>query len=676
MSSLVTDPEEYARVMAAFADSETPSAAPRPDAASQSSVVTDPDEYNRVMAAFEDGAKQGPPPSEEEDLNKGSMVGDVLRTGAALGSSLLVDAQAGYVGLGTLADALLARGEDFDTGLRRMVRDIQETQQTSSLRYTPGTVGARQNLQAIGEFFAPLAGAIETVSDNAADITFEFTGSPNLAGVAAAIPLVALEVGLPIKGTGAARSGVIRLNDADVRKAQVAQLNDPDLKYNGSVAEVKLNNKGKLVDDPQGIALVNNGISRQGAAVITNSNDATKQGMAKMVEIFEQGKGNDILAMSDKTTKVIGESVARRLNVLNGKRQELGSRLQALVVDGPVGDTRVNISSSLEPIMEMLRSEGIKPQFNVNSGRLFLPKNWQKGTIFDNPIWRPSVTAINTALDIFGKKTDQGIVSNPSRFGITTVREAHQIKKALDEMIDANKLSQAGATPNTLRAIGKMRSKINDTLGQIEEYGVINRQLSQAIGAMQPFEKFNKSSKSLSSADPEMLAGVAGEAMRNLAGDSMSSVVLLENLSTLDSAMKDLKINLPDDPRALIVFRQNLMDNFNIDPRIPQSEVGRKAGGALVSGSIGNTFGAAHDVAAMVNAGLIRKEAVEIARKRVKAFNLIKAAVSGKAKRTGRSGKRQETDLERRTRRLTAPVTAVTYGAVQEGIEQNEANPN
>lgn len=680
MSSLVTDPEEYARVMAAFADSETPSTASRSDAVSQSSVVTDPDEYNRVMAAFEDGAKQGPPPSEEEDLNKGSMVGDVLRTGAALGSSLLVDAQAGYVGLGTLADALLSRGEDFDTGLRRMVRDIQETQQTSSLRYTPGTVGARQNLQAIGEFFAPLAGAIETVSDNAADITFEFTGSPNLAGVAAAIPLVALEVGLPIKGTGAARSGVIRLNDADVRKAQVAQLNDPDLKYNGSVAEVKLNNKGKLVDDPQGIALVNNGISRQGAAVITNSNDATKQGMAKMVEVFEQGKGNDILAMSDKTTKVIGESIARRLNVLNGKRKDLGSRLQALVVDGPVGDARVNISSSLDPIMEILKSEGIKPQFNVNSGRLVLPKNWQKGTIFDNPTMAPSARAINTALDIFGKKTNQRVFETPSRLkavsGITTVREAHQIKKALDEMIDATKLSQAGATQNTLRAIGKMRSKINDTLGQIEEYGVINRQLSQAIGAMQPFEKFNKSSKSLSSADPEMLAGVAGEAMRNLAGDSMSSVVLLENLSTLNSAMKDLKINLPDDPRALIVFRQNLMDNFNIDPRIPQSEVGRKAGGALVSGSIGNTFGAAHDVAAMVNAGLIRKEAVEIARKRVKAFNLIKATVSGKAKRTGRSGKRQETDLERRARRLTAPVTAMTYGAVQEGVEQNEANPN
>ena len=680
MSSLVTDPEEYARVMAAFADSETPSAAPRSGAASQSSVVTDPDEYNRVMAAFEDGAKQGPPPSEEEDLNKGSMVGDVLRTGAALGSSLLVDAQAGYAGLGTLADALLSRGEDFDTGLRRMVRDIQETQQTSSLRYTPGTVGARQNLQAIGEFFAPLAGAIETVSDNAADITFEFTGSPNLAGIAAAIPLVALEVGLPIKGTGVARSGVIRLNDADVRKAQVAQLNDPDLKYNGSVAEVKLNDKGKMVDDPQGTALVNNGISRQGAAVITNSNDATKQGMAKMVEVFEQGKGNDILAMSDKTTKVIGESVARRLNVLGAKRRDLGRRLEELVVDGPVGETSVNISRSLNSMMEMLSKRGVKPQFNVNSRRLFLPEGWEKGTSFDYPQMEPAVAAINTALDIFNKSTEQRIFETPTRLqavsGITTVKKAHQLKKLLDEMIDPAQLSKAGVATPTIISISNMRKSINETLGQIEEYGVINRQLSQAIGAMQPFEKFNKSNRSLSSADSEMLAGVAGEAMRNLAGDSMSSVVLLENLSTLNSAMKDLKINLPDDPRALIVFRQNLMDNFNIDPRIPQSEVGRKAGGALVSASIGNTFGAAHDAAAMFNAGLKRKEAVEIARKRVKAFNLIKATVSGKAKRTGRAGKRQETDLERKARRLTAPVTAVTYGSVQEGIEQNEANPN
>ena len=56
-------------------------------------------------------------------------------------------------------------------------------------------------------------------------------------------------------------------------------------------------------------------------------------------------------------------------------------------------------------------------------------------------------------------------------------------------------------------------------------------------------------------------------------------------------------------------------------------------------------------------------------RRRIKAFNLMKAVVSGKPKRTGRAGKRQETDLERRARRLTAS-TAVTYGAVQEGVEQ------
>lgn len=668
--SVVTDPELIQRLND-LKSNQTPK--------TTGASVTDQDLIDRLNAKQAKAASQSSPPPEEEDLNKGSMLVDVLQTGAALGSSLLVDVQAGYAGLGSIIDSL-ARGQDFDAALRRGVKDIEETQQTSSLRYTPTTVGATENLQGIGEFFEPLAGFIETVSDNLADVTFEFTGSPNLAGVAAAIPLVALEVGVPVKGVGSARRGAIKLKDADVRQAQVKQLNDPELKYNGSVAEVKLNNKGKLVDDPQGIALVNNGISRQGAAVITNSNDATKQGMAKMVEVFEQGKGNDILAMSDKTTKVIGESVARRLNVLNGKRKELGSRLQALVVDGPVGDTRVNISSSLEPIMEMLKSEGIKPQFNVNSGRLFLPKNWQKGTIFDNPIWTPSVTAINTALDIFGKKTDQRIFSTPSRFkavsGITTVREAHQIKKALDEMIDVTKLSQTGATPDTIRAIGEMRSTINDTLGQIEEYGVINRQLSQAIGAMQPFEKFNKSSKSLSSADPEMLAGVAGEAMRNLAGDSMSSVVLTEHLAKLESTMKNLGINIPDDPRALIIFRKNLMDNFNLDPRVPQSEVVRRGAATAVSASIGNTFGAAHDAAAMFNAGLKRKEAVEIARKRVKAFNLIKATVSGKTKRTGRSGKRQETDLERRARRLTAPVTAVTYGAVQEGVEQNEANPN
>ena len=115
----------------------------------------------------------------------------------------------------------------------------------------------------MGEALAPIAEGFETVSSAAGDTVFEWTGSPELAAAAYALPTAALELA-GFKGF----RGIKRLKDSDLRKGQKTALLDPELKYSGSVAEVKLNDKGQLVPDSAGIQLVKNEISPNDAAVI------------------------------------------------------------------------------------------------------------------------------------------------------------------------------------------------------------------------------------------------------------------------------------------------------------------------------------------------------------------------------------------------------------------------
>ena len=86
-------------------------------------------------------------------------------------------------------------------------------------------------------------------------------------------------------------------------------------------------------------------------------------------------------------------------------------------------------------------------------------------------------------------------------------------------------------------------------------------------------------------------------------------------------------ISFGDDPLALVRFREILNENFNIDPKIPEYQMGQKAGAMMTSLAIGNKFGAAHDAAALVRAGMSKKEAKRLAEQNQKAFNLIKMSL-------------------------------------------------
>ena len=591
--SLVTDPETI-RELEALRGQPQPS----------QGVISNPDLINELESLRNKRELSKPVPKEvtQEVQEQGSTLGNIGRTALSMGTAIAAESAAGLWGLMTFAGT-----GDF----RRAVKEIEETRE--ALTYTPGTVGGQQNLQAIATVLAPLAEGIETVSENSADLAFKYTGSPEAAGVAAAIPLVALELA-GIKGVRSAGRGVKQISEADVRKAQKAMLTHPELKYNGSVAEVKLNNNGRLVEDKAGKALVKAGVRENDASVITNSTKQTKQGMKDMIRLFEEGKGNDVIAMANKTTNPIGRSITNRLQSLKTVRSGLGKRLQA-VVDGDLGETKVDISSSIAPINTMLNEAGIKPILRGN--KLVLPKDWHVGTTFGLKNMAGVRKTIEDAYALFDIQTTGGI---------TDLKSAHGLKKNLDELVDASKLSEAGVTQQTIRKIAEMRKAVNDELSKVPQYGAVNDELGKVIQAMAPFEKFLEPGQKFTDAK---VTDIVGNTMKTVSSDSVAAAALRQDLLAVEKYMRDANIAFPDDPAALIQFREALLNNFNISPATTVDYgTGSRLGSAAVSLSLGNTFGAGHDAAQLIRIGMKKRQANKLAKDNKKAFNIIKMSVN------------------------------------------------
>jgi hypothetical protein len=353
------------------------------------------------------------------------------------------------------------------------------------------------------------------------------------------------------------------------------------------------------------------------ASVITNSSKATRNQMTQIAKVFEQGKGNPVAAMSNRTTKPIGTAITNRLSALQSKRRGLGKRLQT-IVDGELGKIPIDIGQSLSGVKSLITEAGVRPTAKRSpTGKvtLELDKNWEKGTKFDLKGFESVKKNIEDIFAIFNQQTDMGV---------TTVKQAHQAKKILDELIDYSKLSGAGISQQMMSEIAKMRRSINESLGVVDEYKAVNQELSTVISTMAPFSRYVQPGQKFVDAK---VTDIVGAAMQNLSSSSATGARLSQELAELESGLRRMGMSFGDDPLALIRFREILENNFNIDPRIPEYQMGQKSGSMMTSLAIGNKFGAAHDAAALVSMGLKKSEAKRLAEQNQRAFNLIKMSL-------------------------------------------------
>ena len=572
-------------------------------------AVLDPE----LLSVLNAPQEQPEPPKEDlpEPSSEPSVLDNIvggLEVGTTLLTGMLAEPASGIYGLG----GYLARGADFRGG----VSDIESAQE--AMTYQPRTQAGQAQLQAVGEAIQPVAEGAQAALQRLGDFAMDKTGSVAATTAATALPVLLVELGgLKV----VKRAATLTPKQVEVRRLQKEMLLDSVEKNNENVAAVKLNSSGNVVRDKTGEEMLDLGMPGKTTATITNASPETKKIMEKMLNTFEKGSSNDVYALTAGMSDEVGKSVTKRLAYLKGRRKAFGKKLDSFV-NGPTGTKEVDVSEPMNNFLgEMVKTFDVKP-IQRSNGTFVLPSDKKlEGTALG--VLTPVKKLYKDTLEIYNQK---------AAGGKTTVKDAHKLKKLLDELADANKASESGFKAAGHQRILALRADLNNTLRESSpEYGKINQNLSNTIQAMEPFNKYVSKGKSW---DSEDVSKVVGSAMRNLSSDATATKQLRTDIGNLEAAIRKTGINFKDDPRALAVFKDFVDNYFSINPETLSRQLGGIDAAAAVqtmdlatSLAIGNTYATAHDIAQLTRLGLSKKKAKQIATNKQESKQAIKKAL-------------------------------------------------
>lgn len=586
------------------------------------SVVSDPEILTRLneqrqsrVQATQDMETIGGLPMEAYSVVSEPSVGEkfvgTLETAFSILSSVVAEPAAGFSGLVVGVT---------DRDLNAAVNAIENTR--TALSFQPRTQSGQQQLQAVGDFLGPVGQVLENASASLGDFAYRTFDSPAAAAAFYSLPTIGLEL-LGLKGARtASRTTPSALR---TRQAQRTLLNDPLGRYSGNVADVRLNRAGSVVPDRAGEQLLDLGMRRNDVAVITNSSPETQQIMLRMLDSFETGQTNNVAALTSKMSSEIGTAVTRRLAALQGRRRNLGSQLDNFVSSNMRGQ-QVSIQTPMGDFLQDLANDfDLKPVLSSN-GRVSL-RGMDEGVLGTRSMSGVR-SIINDTLDLLNHRSSGGLVD---------AADAHKLKKALDEMLDAQRASEAGLSSRTHARLLELRRGINSALGEsFEGYRNINTELSSVIETMSPFDRYRGVGQTW---DDAKISDIVGASLRNLGGDSASSASIRADIARMEQNLRDLGIRFNDDPTALITFKDAVENYFSLSLEdiarqegTLQSATTSRVLDAGASLSVGNTFGFIHDVKRLQQLGMDVKDARKILQDRITSMRIIRETLSGRGR--------------------------------------------
>lgn len=410
----------------------------------------------------------------------------------------------------------------------------------------------------------------------------------------------------PIAGAGVlGKMAKAPLRDLPVSEMK-SMLKDDVAKFSSELADIKLSDTGRVVADVTGAKLVSLDVPRPLVSVITNANPSTKRAMGEMLDIIETGSKNQIATMADRATDVVGESLAKRLSFLRGKRQSLGKQLDD-VVKNELNDVTVDMSGVRGTLTKEIASKFDLDVVLNQKGGLDL-EGLEKLPVKT----RGQIKQIN---DILTAQTDTATI---------TGRQAHSLKKILDDFIDEG-VSGADMSSKVKQSVSETRKFINNQLQtKSQRYADINNNIAKIINAEEPFKKFSKYRKW----DSDNLRSVMGATVRNLSSDAPSSAALAQNIDMLDGIVRDFGLRLKDEPKAMILFNKDMKKFMSFTPEDAAKYSGSKFAKGMAdlgaSSAVGNTFGAVHDMKRLTELGVGKRQAAKLMKQNREALQLMK----------------------------------------------------
>ena len=588
-TSPVTDPY-------ALFEETAPTAPAAPQAAVQAPTAApeDPSVFSQVFGTMDDALGLS---------SRAKTSVGIGEAGLSLLSGMAGQAVGGLAGIG---ETVFGGGalEGADT-----VKAVQE-----AMTYQPRTEAGDRTLQAFGGALEPVADVITAASEGLGDTAYNVTGSPAVAAAFYTVPDAVLEVtGLGLAGK-ASRTARLAKESKKVNAATELLAEPANRVADPIGGQWKLDAEGVAVPNTTGIKLTDSGImSGAEAALVTNSNKATKVQMKAMTDAFNK-RAEGIPTSSP--AQIIGANAGRALTEANNVRKGLGQKMDAFV-KGEKGATVVDSTPAINNFYSTLSEMGISGRPNVNTGKIEL--DFRNSDI--------SGKTFAGARRLLQDGFDMTVVR-----GKTTLADVHKMKKSLDNLLDAKKLEQGGELGNVERKLLELRSGLNEAAGQVDGYRQLNQQYAAVLDGLSNFDSFRPAGKSWDS--PAVMNNV-GAGLKSASADTAKVNNMLEGLTGLNQTLSEIGAKpFSVDVVGLARYSDFLNSNWSrsVMDAVPQGGWWRgarqNAQGAALSAMVGNKFGVANNMSGLVANGIDAKAAASAAKKAKENQGLVLKALS------------------------------------------------
>lgn len=229
----------------------------------------------------------------------------------------------------------------------------------------------------------------------------------------------------------------------------------PLLRKSGDVAAAgyKLDDAGRVVDDVIQRKALKAGIDEGAVAMIAAANPSTRRGIAEMVDVVEKGKGNLEFRSLNRPSKVIGDAIESRLNIVQSANKQSGQNIDR--VANSLKGKPVDVSPAVNSFLGKLGDEGII--FDVRTGAIDFSDSTIEGLPEAQGIIRRVVKRLYDTKD-------------PTRDAF----KVHSAKKFIDEQVSYGK-SQAGLSGRMEGIVKGLRRNLDGVLDQqFPEYDRVN----------------------------------------------------------------------------------------------------------------------------------------------------------------------------------------------------------
>jgi hypothetical protein len=252
------------------------------------------------------------------------------------------------------------------------------------------------------------------------------------------------------------------------------------------LAPLKINEKGKVVKDKDAIKVLREGIPAKNVAGIKNAMPSDKAKMKKAIAIFKAKQGSQTLDRNISTYNVVGESFTTVLDTLQKERRRLGQNLEGVVKSDVFKNTNVDLNTMFQGFGETLQKQGllVEPVVDVKTvggGKLEMKRPTGRYRLnFEN-------SKVMNLSDEFKKTLDEAvnIIYAEAKGGVVSARQAHVLKKKLDDLIDYEMVSAGGQSgvKSLNYSIFELRKNIDGMLDSMfpDSYGRVNSELAPIL---------------------------------------------------------------------------------------------------------------------------------------------------------------------------------------------------